>query len=680
MLRTIRILVIAALVSLALPGVAAAVPTSIPVSTAEGVQDHVDISGPKVVWEDQRYGYDDLYAYDLATGRETAVSTADGQQTAPKVSGDVVVAEDWRNPNLPFANIYAYPVTGGTFTPLELTGLYQGRFVPDVSGDWVVWQDTRNGNYDIYAYNMESGADVAVCTDAEAQSAPAIDGQTVVWLDRRKPAGANGDVYAYDLATRVESQVCTDSAIQQNPAVSGDWVVWEDYRNDNYDIYAYNLATHTESVVCTATGEQRKPAISGDWVVWEDYRAGVESDIYAYNLVSHEETVVCAAADSQQSPAISGDWVVWQDYRNGPLADVYAASLVPQPDVSITSLVSATTVPSGGSLSVTGTVSNLGTGDAKSFSVRYYLSADSSVSDDDIALGSSTVASLGAGQVSVVASKLTIPGTAAAGSYTLVAVADGAGVLTETSESNNVHARGPITVTGPANDAWAAPTALSGLSGSRTSDYNFQASKEAGEPKHAGVAGGKSVWYRWTAPTDGVTTIDLAGSSFDTVLGVYTGSSVGALSLVVANDDVGARLQSKVTVKTRKGVTYYIAVDGFEGAAGRISMAWRHNAVLSTPAAPASVYLRRYFAVTGTLTPRHTANVGYPITLTFERLVSGRVVSRKVVKAKVANYGSISRYSARVALTARGTWRVRASHADSGHALTYSAYRSFKVR
>jgi len=46
------------------------------------------------------------------------------------------------------------------------------------------------------------------------------------------------------------------------------------------------------------------------------------------------------------------------------------------------------------------------------------------------------------------------------------------------------------------------------------------ATKEPGEPAHAGNDGGASIWYSWTAPSTGNVTITTEGSSFDTLLGV----------------------------------------------------------------------------------------------------------------------------------------------------------------
>jgi subtilisin len=119
-----------------------------------------------------------------------------------------------------------------------------------------------------------------------------------------------------------------------------------------------------------------------------------------------------------------------------------------------------------------------------------------------------------------------------------------------------------------ANDNFATARELTG---SATNGSNQGATKEPGEPNHAGDDGGKSVWYRWTPQTSGTTTIDTAGSSFDTLLGVYTGSAVDGLTEVASNDDEDRAnnvLTSKVSFDATAGTTYRIAVDGFNDGTG----------------------------------------------------------------------------------------------------------------
>src|SRR5204863_11452 len=94
----------------------------------------------------------------------------------------------------------------------------------------------------------------------------------------------------------------------------------------------------------------------------------------------------------------------------------------------------------------------------------------------------------------------------------------------------------PITAPASSNDNFANGTLLTGTTASITGS-NVNATKEAGEPNHAGYVGGHSAWYTWTAPSSGTTYFDTHGSSFDTLLAVYKGTSVSALTRVASNDD-----------------------------------------------------------------------------------------------------------------------------------------------
>src|SRR5581483_9376471 len=135
----------------------------------------------------------------------------------------------------------------------------------------------------------------------------------------------------------------------------------------------------------------------------------------------------------------------------------------------------------------------------------------------------------------------------------------------------------------PGNDAFAAAQVIAGAAGS-IAGTNLAASKEAGEPNHAGNVGGHSVWYRWTAPASTTLTIDTVGSSFDTLLAVYKGSSVGSLTAVASNDDIvdQQQPQSRVSFAVTAGTTYQIAVDGWRGtgtgAVGSVMLNWSSSA------------------------------------------------------------------------------------------------------
>jgi len=82
------------------------------------------------------------------------------------------------------------------------------------------------------------------------------------------------------------------------------------------------------------------------------------------------------------------------------------------------------------------------------------------------------------------------------------------------------------------------------------------------------------VWYRWTAPTNGVATFSTVGSSFDTLLAVYTGSSVDALTPVSSDEDDGGFFTSLLQFNARAGTNYAVALDGFSGAQGGFVLSW----------------------------------------------------------------------------------------------------------
>ena len=141
----------------------------------------------------------------------------------------------------------------------------------------------------------------------------------------------------------------------------------------------------------------------------------------------------------------------------------------------------------------------------------------------------------------------------------------------------------------PANDAFANRIPLVGTN-AVASGSSVGAIWENGEPYHAGNDGGASVWWSWTAPSAGAVTISTAGSSFDTLLGVYTGSSVSALTATASNDDenYGAGIStSKVVFNVLPGRTYAIAVDGYGGAAGSVQLSVKLGPPVPPPLAPA---------------------------------------------------------------------------------------------
>lgn len=159
---------------------------------------------------------------------------------------------------------------------------------------------------------------------------------------------------------------------------------------------------------------------------------------------------------------------------------------------------------------------------------------------------------------------------AAVGGHTLTAVAtDGTG-LTTTSAGVAVTV---TAVSTPANDPFAGRFTISG-NVATVAGTNVNCSAEAGEPNHANYTPAKSVWWTWTPSITGTATITTAGSNYDTVLAAYTGTALGSLVLRAGNDDVNgsADRTSSVIFAVTAGVPIQIAVDGYNGSSGTITL------------------------------------------------------------------------------------------------------------
>lgn len=112
---------------------------------------------------------------------------------------------------------------------------------------------------------------------------------------------------------------------------------------------------------------------------------------------------------------------------------------------------------------------------------------------------------------------------------------------------------------------------------------NIGATTESGEPNHAGNSGGKSVWWKFLPnPEDdgGFFTLSTKGSTMDTTLAVYLGSSLNALSLVGSSYTSDGC--SWASVYFQAGDTpLMVAVGGYNGEIGTIKLTLHTNTASS---------------------------------------------------------------------------------------------------
>jgi hypothetical protein len=192
----------------------------------------------------------------------------------------------------------------------------------------------------------------------------------------------------------------------------------------------------------------------------------------------------------------------------------------------------------------------------------------------------------------------------------------------------------------PANDNFANAQVISGCSGS-VNGANVGATKESGEINHLSTTndpnggGTRSIWYSWQAPSTGIVTVDTAGSTFDTVLGVYTGTAVNSLTVIAQQDDVvpGTVRTSTITFNATAGTTYKIAVDGYNnggagGDVGSVTLNWNaSNCVASFVQLSQPAYTVNESAGFLIVTLTRTGNIAGPATVNYATSDSAGLIS-----------------------------------------------------
>lgn len=136
----------------------------------------------------------------------------------------------------------------------------------------------------------------------------------------------------------------------------------------------------------------------------------------------------------------------------------------------------------------------------------------------------------------------------------------------------------------PVNDDFANAVVLPGVSGTETGTNQWATRQQSeGDMLNLGQPV-ESVWYVWTAPADGILTVDTVGSAFDTLIGLYGGgTTLGNIDLIRANNNALGTAQSSVSARVTNGSTYYIAVDGVGGANGDITLNYDFMAGMGAP-------------------------------------------------------------------------------------------------
>jgi beta propeller repeat protein len=243
-----------------------------PLSPNSHAQSNPDVSGTRVVWQDERAGtrQDDIYLYDLATGAETPVATDPGSQISPRIDGDWVV---WiSNDNY---NVYGVPQVNDLFARNLATG--QVVQITDDSGavrqespaikdGKVVWAQSYYGmpEVGIYMYDLSHpetpprpiyeeeaySPEIEKTTETNPDGTPR-DSYRVVWnSSSRSSTGSPTRVMLADLSSE-RPTVQTVTAGQADvfaPVILGDRIAWYDARSGHSNLYQNRIGERAQEL------------------------------------------------------------------------------------------------------------------------------------------------------------------------------------------------------------------------------------------------------------------------------------------------------------------------------------------------------------------------------------------------------------------------------------------------
>jgi len=117
----------------------------------------------------------------------------------------------------------------------------------------------------------------------------------------------------------------------------------------------------------------------------------------------------------------------------------------------------------------------------------------------------------------------------------------------------------------PFNDSFSRRAKLVGEN-IRVRASNKGATRQSGEPSSSHNA---TLWWSWKAPATTQVEFTTEGSSYNTHLAVYTGSSLSKLKLIGSNNNASSSTKtSRLVLKVKKGTTYQISVGSRSSSTG----------------------------------------------------------------------------------------------------------------
>jgi Tol biopolymer transport system component len=265
--------------------------SSVAVASTDAHEQYPHIWGNYVVY----YGASqNIYLQKLSGGSRIDLTPTVGKkdpQAAPTadIYGSRVVFSRWAAGNL---DLYLYDISKRTTT--RILSSSTDEMARAIWGDNIVYTT----NKDVFVYNLKTKTKTALHGSApnvtdyrERNNWPQICGDHVVYV---ASSGGNDQVFLYDLTSGTETQISTEATTHANPAINGTRIVYEEGDLSNPSLVLYDL--HAKAVETTATnrwalgsGTKTQPSLWGDRLSWTDMRNGLFNSSDQWNAWRNDD-------------------------------------------------------------------------------------------------------------------------------------------------------------------------------------------------------------------------------------------------------------------------------------------------------------------------------------------------------------------------------------------------------
>ena len=296
-----------------------------------------DVRNPRVwanviVWETWQPTGRAVEAYDLELGLKVRVGESTGEQFAPAIYGDVIAWLDTRHAGeartdavgdtsiAGLVDVYAFDLATGRERRLTTEpGYYDAPAVGPMS---IAWARRDALGSTIQLYDLANGTVSEADRSRGYVSNLAISERVLAWIDRPREPGEDGELRAYDLAT---GQVLpARRGPTGRPVVVGSGIFWEEADGVMARLIRGLDVTGGEvRTIAPDLRPRRGLAGSGGALLWEEPADDGRAEIRMYGVASHETVVLPERPSDGGAPADVGHGTVIWPSAQGELLVTY---------------------------------------------------------------------------------------------------------------------------------------------------------------------------------------------------------------------------------------------------------------------------------------------------------------------------------------------------------------------